>query len=138
MKKGEDMTDDASTMESERSTTHRSNPAAEFLGVGIAIALMGGLLCLDPTEASQARAKALPVPAPAASIDAAGYEALRDAIAADTTIAGDVRRAMTDGRIDVVEMEALAPGALRTPTSMTERAARTDMLNTLEDAEKTR
>jgi len=132
------MTDDTSTMGSERSSTHRSNPAAEFLGVGIAIALMGGLLCLDPTEASQTRAGALPVQAPVASIDAAGYEALRDAVAADTTIAGGVRRAMADGRIDVVEMEALAPGALRMPTSMTERAAKADMLNTLDHAEKTR
>jgi hypothetical protein len=109
-----------------------SSPLAEILGAGLAVAVIGGLLCLVPSQVGVTSRIVAP---PAATIDAAGYEALRDALAADRSLAPSVRKAMADGRVDVVEMERIAPDAMRMPTTMTADAARADLLDTLKAEE---
>lgn len=118
--------------------TGRSNPLAEILGVGIAIVVMGGLLCFDESEANIRTHPSIVAPVPAASIDAAGYEALRDGIATDAALVPMVRAALEDGRIDVVEFDRIAPSAVRTPTAMDVEDARADMMITLNAKEEGR
>lgn len=113
----------------------RPNPLAEFLGVGIAVAITSALLLLDPSEDGRARAMAAVRP-PAA--DAAGYEALRDALAADPSIAGQVRRALADGVLDEVELDRIAPGRVQAPTDIPLDAARRDLSDTLRATEARR
>lgn len=125
---------DARNIDAERDhPASRSNPFAEIVGVGLAIAVIGGLLCFDSGQA--VAPSRIAVPEPAATIDAAGYEALRDGIAADRSLVPLVRKAMSDGRIDVLEMDRIAPDAMRMPTTMTAHAARADLLNTLKAEE---
>jgi len=118
-----------------RTPGSRSNPLAEILGVGIAIVVMGGLLCFDRTEANVTTRTSVVAPPPAETIDAAGYEALRDGIAADASIAPMVRSALDDGRIDVVELDRIAPYAVRTRTTLDVEDAKADMMITLDAKE---
>jgi hypothetical protein len=132
------MTDTTDIEGEDRRATGRSSPLAEILGVGIAIVVMGGLLCFDDTEASVATRSAMMTPPPAATIDASGYEALRDALAADSALVPMVREALDDGRIDVVEMDRIAPYAVRAHTAMDVEDARADMITTLDAKEHRR
>lgn len=118
-------------------SSNRSNPLAEILGVGIAIAAIGCLMCFDSTEAGVTKA-IMQAPPPAATIDASQYEGLRDLIAQDQSLVPMVRESLNDGRIDVVELERIAPNVVRVPTGMSASDAKVDMMDTLNARENRR
>jgi uncharacterized membrane protein YebE (DUF533 family) len=127
-------------------TRDEGSAAAEWTGVAIALLLAGGLAAYADVGArrqslpSAAFARTAPVPAARQETDAAGYQAMGEAVEATPYLAVSVRDAMSDGRLDEREMRDIAPriGTDRPVTDRTLAQARRDLKDQLKKTETNR
>ncbi len=115
-----------------------SDHLPEFLGAGLAIALISLAMMFDGSDAGPARGLPVRAVAPPSEVGPSGYEALREALVLDPGLSPDVRVAVSDGILDVVEMERISPSAPVRLTALPLAVARRDLIDTLEATEKRR